>query len=352
MSEILDLGSPERSDGGPATTATGAIMLGTKRIVATVIASFLLGIPAAAKTPGSNGQIAFTRYDATGAGHIVVVNRDGTHERGLSLPFAADNATWSPDGTRLLVSVFRPDASVRPAIVSPTGSGFHVLEVPAARANTDIACKAWSPDGRRLLCQLINFFGHNQRDGVYVLRAADGGGLKRLTVNPFPPSGNFGGGDIPGDYSPDGTRFVFMRVKPGPGPAPDVDQTGALFVENADGTGMHQITRYGLANSHDNGLARWSPDGGSILFASAGGALYVIHPNGEGLRKINLHVGDGSSFAFTPGWSPDGTRLVFSLFLAKTGQEGIYTAGRDGKHVVQLTSTADFEDFADWGPHQ
>jgi Tol biopolymer transport system component len=141
-------------------------------------------------------------------------------------------------------------------------------------------------------------------------------------------------------------------VKPGPGPVPDVDQTGALFVENADGTGMHQITRFGLANSHDNGLARWSPDGSSILFASAGGALYLIHPDGEGLRKINLQAGDGSAFAFTPGWSPDGTRLVFSLFLANIGHEGIYTAGPDGEHLAQLTTTADFEDFADWGPHQ
>jgi Tol biopolymer transport system component len=324
-------------------------MLVTKRIVATVVASFLLAVPATAKTPGSNGLIAFTRYDANGAGHIVLARSDATHETGLSLPFPADNATWSPDGSKILVSVFRPDASVRPATVNADGSGFHLLEVPAARRNTDIACKAWSPDGRRLLCQLINFFGHNERDGVYVLRASDGGGLRRLTVNPFPPSGNFGGGDIPGDYSPDGRRFVFMRAKPGPGPAPDVDQTGALFVENADGTGVHQITRFGLANSHDNGLARWSPDGSRILFAGARGTLYVIHPDGEGLRSIKLRASDGFSFAFTPGWSPDGTRIVFSLFLEKTGQEDIYTASPDGKQVRQLTNTPDFEDFADWG---
>ncbi len=323
-----------------------------KWIVATMVAGFLLGVPASAKTPGSNGQIVFTRYNATGAGRIVIASRDGTHEHALSLPLPADNATWSPDGTKLLVSVFRPDASVRPATVNPDGSGFHLLEVPAARGDTDIACKAWSPDGRRLLCQLINFFGHNERDGVYTLRSSDGGGLRRLTVNPSPPSGNFGGGDIPGDYSPDGGRFVFMRVRPGPGPAPDVDQTGALFVENADGRGMHQITRFGLANSHDNGVARWSPDGGRILFAGAAGGLYTVRPDGEGLRNIDLQTGDGFSFAFTPGWSPDGKRIVFSLFLERTGQEDSYTADRDGKQVAQLTKTSDFEDFADWGTHQ
>jgi Tol biopolymer transport system component len=112
---------------------------------------------------------------------------------------------------------------------------------------------------------------------------------------------------------------------------------------------VHQITRFGLANSHDNGLARWSPDGSRILFAGARGTLYVIHPDGEGLRSIKLRASDGFSFAFTPGWSPDGTRIVFSLFLEKTGQEDIYTASPDGKQVRQLTNTPDFEDFADWG---
>jgi Tol biopolymer transport system component len=37
--------------------------------------------------------------------------------------------------------------------------------------------------------------------------------------------------------------------------------SGALFVANTNGTGLRQITPYGLANSNDNGLAHWSPDG-------------------------------------------------------------------------------------------
>jgi hypothetical protein len=44
-----------------------------------------------------------------------------------------------------------------------------------------------------------------------------------------------------------------MRAKPGAGPVPDRNQTGALFVENTNGTGLRQLIPYGLANSHDNG---------------------------------------------------------------------------------------------------
>ncbi len=312
-------------------------------------------LPAGAKTPGPNGKIAFTRYDpASGESRIFIANPDGTQERQLSLPVPVDNAIWSPNGGKLLVTVFRPDASVRPATVNPDGSGFTVLDVPELPPDMDMGCNAWSPNAKLLLCQAIRFEGDPSLNGIYTIRTADGGGLTRLTVNPYPPAGNFGGGDLPGDFSPDGTQFVFMRAKPGAGPVPDRNQRGALFVENADGTGLRQITPYGLANSHGNGLAHWSPDGRDILFASVNGpfgnaSLFVIHPDGTGLQPIPLDTGGSFSLPFTPGWSPDGTRIVFSLFLRSTGQVDIYTARSDGTHLARITDTREFEDFADWG---
>jgi Tol biopolymer transport system component len=136
-----------------------------------------------------------------------------------------------------------------------------------------------------------------------------------------PSTGEFGGGDIPGDYSPDGTQFVFVRAKPGADPNAR-HQRGALFVENTDGTCLHRIVPFGLANSHDNAVARWSPDGSAILFASDHGLLFVVHPDGTGMRRIPLDTGGGFAFAFAPGWSPDGTSIVFSLFLDTTEQSG------------------------------
>jgi TolB protein len=339
-------------------------VFGVKRLIALVsivvlvmLALVAVGGPAQAKYPGSNGQIAFGRPDpATGEPRILIANPDGTHEQQLPLPGPADNPIWSPDGSKLLLFLFRPDAPPRPATVNPDGSGLTVLEVPELPQDMDLRCTAWSPDGSLLLCQASRFEGDPSLNGIYTIRASDGGGLRRLTVNPYPPTGNFGGGDIPGDYSPDGTQCVFMRAKPGAGPVPDRNQTGALFVANADGTGLRQITPYGLANSHDNGLAHWSPDGSQILFASVHGpfasaSLFVIHPDGSGLRPITLDTGGSFSLAFTPGWSPDGTSIVFTLFLRKTGQVDIYTARSDGTHLAQVTNTPDFEDLADWGSH-
>jgi Tol biopolymer transport system component len=297
--------------------------------------------PAVANSPGPNGQLAFTRYDpSTGEPHVFIANPDGTHERQLPSPAPSDVPVWSPDGRELVV--FRLGAPARPATVRSDGSGFKVLEIPGLPQDVDVVCTDWSPTGARLLCAANRAPGEDPSlSGVYTIRASDGGGLRRLTT----------GTDSPGNFSPDGRRFVFARGKPGPDPThPDIGQSAALFVKNTDGTGLRQITPYGLAFSHDAAKASWSPDGTRILFGSERGALFVIRPDGTGLRKIHLEKDDGRSFAFTPGWSPDGTRIVFSLFVEEAGQVDIYRARSDGRQLVRVTRTAEREDFGEWGP--
>lgn len=321
-------------------------------VFVTVLAMTLLVLvvataPVQAKVPGPNGQIVFARSDpAIDENRLYTVNPDGTHEHQL-LPGDAGLPYWSPDGSQILLTICCP---ARPATINADGSGFKLLDVPGLPQDADMGCRAWSPDGARLLCQIIRFEGDTSLNGIYTIRSSDGGDLTRLTVNPYPPEGEFGGGDIPGDYSPDGSQFVFMRAKPGADPNAR-HQRGALFVENSDGTGLHQITPYGLPNSHDDAAESWSRDGREILFASAHGSLFVVHPDGTGVRAIPLDTGGGFSYAFAPGWSPDGTHMVFSLFLDKTGQEDIYTALSDGTDLVNVTDTPDFEHSADWGQH-
>lgn len=335
--------------------ARATLLRGLLPALGLVMAVAVVAVPAVAKVPGTNGQIAFTRYDfAAETSHVFVANPDGTHEHQLP-PDDADGAAWSPDGNRILLNICCPTGPPRPAIINADGAGFNLLDIPDLPPEGDVTCRAWSPDGTQLLCQFMSAADHSL-DGIYTIRVSDGAVLRRLTVNPFPPMGDFGGGDIPGDYSPDGTRFVFMRAKPGAGPVPDRNQSGALFVANVDGTRLHQITPYGLANSHDNGVARWSPDGTEILFAAVhsrfrSASLYVVHPDGSGLRPIPLHTGGSAYLAFTPDWSPDGSRIVFSLVLRKAGHEDIYTARADGTGLTPATDTQEFEDSANWGPH-
>jgi len=299
------------------------------------------------KTPtsrlsSSSGQIAFGRYDlSTEEAHVFIVNPDGTGEHQLILPEPADAPVWSPDGQHILLTVFHPDG-YRPALVASDGSGLYVLQVPDAPSNVDVVCTAWSLDGSHLLCRIINNAGDPSGDGVFTIRASDGGELTRLTLNPV------GGGDLPGGYSPDGTRFVFMRAKPGGKSGAHALLVGALFVARADGTDFHQITPYGLPNPFDDGVAHWSPDGQEILFASVVGSLYAARADGRGLRNIPLHPGS-EFFVRAPDWSPDGGDIVFSMWLRKTGEFDLYTARPDGSGLARLTATPEVEDFPNWG---
>jgi Tol biopolymer transport system component len=201
-------------------------------------------------------------------GDVFTANPDGTQVNQVPLVYPADQLSvvvWSSDGSELLIShTFRLDSAgecclpFRPAIVSPTGAGFTLLTM--AYAPFDMDCQAWSVDQTRIFCG----FGGDE-PGVFSVRASDGGDPARLTTNPY------GGQDLPTDASPDGTRFVFLRSQQR-SVGRDRTQQVALFVENVDGTGLRQITPYGLSAAHDVFSAHWSPDGREIIFSSTDGA--------------------------------------------------------------------------------
>jgi Tol biopolymer transport system component len=280
--------------------------------------------PGQAKVSGTNGQIAFAVFDpAVGDDTPFTINPDGTHEFRLLPGLAGECPRWSPDGNKI---------SIPGATVNADGTGF-TPPAPAPDPLLTLGCNTWSPDGTRLAVEGFND-EHPEVDGIYTVRASDGRDLRRVTTTVDP---------VIGDYSPDGTRIVFLGH-------PAHGRTGSLavFTVNTDGSRLRQITP-GMAGCCPG--PSWSPDGTKILFGSARGKLFVVHPDGTGLAQIPLHTGGGSWFAFGPGWSPDGQNIVFSLFLATKGQVDIYTARADGTHLVQVTNTPETERFADWGTH-
>jgi len=222
--------------------------------------------------PAGMSEIAFAAWPDGG---IQLISADGSGWRMLTSTAGDWNPAWSPDGTKLAFDR-RGDPQVQGDIyvIAPDGSGLKRL---TSGTFNDIE-PAWSPDGSRIVFQ---------RDGsIHFVNVADGSGLRALTGP---------GCDFYPTWSPDGTRIAFASCRSG---------TNAIYVMNADGSGVRQLT----SDPGSNYFPRWSPDGTKIAFEHGPCCgVYVINPDGTGLTQLALH-------GRTPAWSRDSRAVVFEWY--------------------------------------
>ena len=307
------------------------------------VLSALTALPASAKVGGPNGRIAFARFDRTGDLTTFTVNPDGSHIQRL---FSHSEAPyWSPDGSEIEIStpcITDGAGDCGLTIVDPDSGTVRQFKWPDPALETP--CGHWTADGRRVACEGFGVTDPS-RNGIYTIRSSDGAGLTRITSNP-------GGDDIPGDFSPDGKRLVFVRF----------DESGpvGLFVVRLNGGGLHRITPPGMILDDVGGS--WSPSGNRILFQSRSAddhrlAIWGVNSDGSGLAKLPIRPTCGGAFSdprsiscFEPGWSPDGTKIVFTRISANGTQSNIYTVNADGSGLTRVTNSGDARD-PDWGPY-
>ena len=284
-------------------------------------------VPAA---PLPVGSILFGQWDErVQQARWFTVTSDGSGRSALGV--LASCAVWFPEGDRIRITNDAdggPANPLRPAVVRADGSGLQRLD-GAKDPNLELGCGDVSNDGCRLVLE-----GFNEKDtrfnGIFTVRASDGGGLVRLTR----------GLDGPPKYSPDGTQIVFMRTKRGILP----DGAGALFVMNADGTDLRRITPWGGAFIDQS----WSPDGRWIAFQKPYGELFLVRPDGTRMHQVPVDLPAGSG-ARQPSWSPDGNWIVFSLTQGQTAS--IYSVRPEGTGLTQVTPAGASQDSApDWRP--
>ena len=279
---------------------------------------------------------------------VYVVAADGS-ESDVELLFAGGGAgRWSPDGSE--VSVFCCDDGMVAHLVDVVTRDVRGVETPDP--TLELHCDfGWSPDGERLVCEGYGVDDPG-RNGIYSVRASDGGGLVRITSNPD-------GGDIPGDYSPDGTRLVFERF--------DDDVPTGMFVVGIadDGAGSgepRQLTPEAMLLDDTGHAGRWSPDGQRILFVARESedhhkAIWVVDADGGSPEQLPIAPGCGGPLGepdsygcYSPGWSPDGDQIVFTRSEPDGSNESIWIVNADGSGLVQVTTGTD--DNPVWGTPQ
>jgi TolB protein len=327
-------------------------------VVALVIAGVAIGglirafgdvrkhVPASTPT---NGRIAFVSPgDGGPPSRLYTVAADGSDPRLLTAHYA-EYPDWTSDGSTIAFD------SGQNLNGSPLGvPNGHILTVNAdgtgltrvTGGDVDAFGPSWSPDGTHLA---VAGERPGSRPGIFILDLATGD-MTRLTTNPY-----MGYWDAEPDYSPDGTRIAFIRVRQLIQKG-DVSDLTALFVVNVDGSGLRRLTPWDM----DVGLPSWSPDGSTIAFnskdhslgpAGSPSQILVIGADGTGQKQL---TSEKNAASFWPSWSPDGSRIVFTRFVfAPEGQPfGLYTMKADGSDLAPLPSTsATSGNESDWGTH-
>jgi hypothetical protein len=102
-----------------------------------------------------------------------------------------------------------------------------------------------------------------------------------------------------------------------------------------------------FANStRPESLARFSPDGSRIAFASwrsGNPQIWIAGRDGKGLQQITSL---NASAVFVGGWSPDGATISFDAVIA--GNDDVYVVGADGGHLRRLTAEASVDGVPSW----
>ena len=274
-------------------------------------------------------RIALVAYGFVTPTPIVITGIDGSRPITLAGEYPEiDDVQWSPDGHRLAI-VARDGDTSSITVAASDGSGAKTLI-----RGREIAEIAYLPDGR------IAFVAADRAGeacpgadqtvapcALFVVNA-DGTGLDRL----IPPDAFHGINTI--SPSPDGTSILYVEWDAGTG------ATGRLHLFDLGKRLDRLVPTNGFPTDFAINRAWFSPDGGSILFDffDSGGDYWAIaSPDGGAPVRIGRAWAGDSTDA---SWAPDGRSVLARYETGGTGSElwllDATGAGQDRKLDVDV----------------
>jgi Tol biopolymer transport system component len=297
--------------------------------------------PAWATFPGTNGRIAFAS-DAAGDFDIWTMNPNGSGLFNVTNTAGAPGfdiePDWSPDGTKI---AFRGGRGAAAEIYTVNADGTGLTQL-TSNAVKDYA-PAWSPDGSMIAfasnrndpdpANCISLSGCNT--DIFVMPAT-GGSPTQVTFDT--------GEDEYPQFTPDGSLIAYNG-----------DLGGAFAIYTVDLTTL--ATTKLTTDSLGAGDPDYSPDGTKIVFESnfafckkpkdCASEVFVMNADGGGVTQITRKPGQN----YDSGWSPQGDKVVFTHANNQPGtRQQIYLSNPDGTGITRLTQLSTTTSFLpDWG---
>jgi len=173
----------------------------------------------------------------------------------------------------------------------------------------------WSPDGR-----MLAFTAGPEDQSILRIFDIQGNQFYDLPNTNLGVVNHF-------DWSPDSRSLLF-----------DAHQGNSSRIYRANPTGQD----IQLFTTFDSWDPTWSPDGKSVVVASAQG-VYTLDSQGRDLHQLN------TVHAWSPAWSFDGSQIAyFSDQNSKTGVQDLWVMDADGHNPMRITGSGS-QHFA-WSP--
>jgi serine/threonine protein kinase/roadblock/LC7 domain-containing protein len=219
-------------------------------------------------------------------------------DRGTRVPLDPDESgpalyapRWSPDGKQV---AYRSTVGKTSAVYVRASDGSGQERQIGGRSNEVLTVEDWSPDGRYLVVNAVQFLGaSNWHDTLQVL-PVDGEGKSPLEIDNAPD----------GEFSPDGHWLAY-----------DDNNSGQLYVTPFPGPGGRIAV-----SSRGGSSPRWRGDGQELFYVA------------DDLTLISAQVRE----------SPQEFRVLSSQPLFRMplpGNVGFYDVTRDGKRFLVNTRT-------------
>ncbi len=252
-----------------------------------------------------------------GASQVYLADSSSGEARRLREGASGDediDATWSPDGKRLLFTG-RKATNSEVFVADADGSNLRQL---TDHPGFDGGAR-WAPDGKT-----IAFLSSRSGPSKLFLMDADGGNLRRLTKLDD-------GDESDHSWSADGQRLALVI---------HTNRRNSVWTARSDGSGLARLTSENVNEIYP----AWAPDGKQLAYlrqTRSDAQLRVVNLADGSHRELAAGVARKSNLAF----SADGQRIVFEGVEAGAASSEIYAVPIAGGEVLNLSNDA-AEDMA------